>query len=244
MKLRLARLTVAGGFAATLVAATASCSYLPRAQEAGVQAAAPPMRPAPVRPAPTRIVQLSFGQNAYFAACAEPACPSLTPKTLPGPVTQPVAAAASDRSALVNPAGPATDLAPPAPTRAASVPASASGADSADTHILLTFPFGSASLTPESRQTLRRSLRLARESDRIVISGRTDSVGPEDINQQLALARALAVRDFIRDAVPDLPNVIAIDAKGRCCFIAPNDDETGRSRNRRVEVVFTSAGVM
>ena len=110
--------------------------------------------------------------------------------------------------------------------------------------ILLTFPFGSAALTAESRQTLRRSLRLARESDRIVISGRTDSVGPDEVNQQLALARALAVRNFIRDAVPDLPNVIAIDAKGRCCFIASNDDESGRSRNRRVEVVFTSMGVM
>lgn len=234
MNLCLARLTVAGGFAATLVAATASCSSLPRAQEAGVQAAAPPIRPAPMHPAPLRIVQLSFGQDAYFAACAEPACPSLTPKTLPGPVTRPVAAAASDRSARVIPAGAATDPAPPAPTRTGS----------ADTHILLTFASGSATLTPESRQTLRRSLRLARESDRIVISGRTDSVGPEDINQQLALARALAVRNFIRDAVPDLPNVIAIDAKGRCCFIAPNDDETGRSLNRRVEVVFTSSGVM
>jgi outer membrane protein OmpA-like peptidoglycan-associated protein len=87
-------------------------------------------------------------------------------------------------------------------------------------------------------------MRLARESDRIVISGRTDSVGPEEFNQQLALARAMAVRNFIRDAVPDLPNVIAIDAKGRCCFIASNDDEGGRSRNRPVEVVFTSSGVM
>ena len=117
-------------------------------------------------------------------------------------------------------------------------------ADPTDTHILLSFPFGSAALTAESRQTLRRSLRLARESDRIVISGRTDSVGPDEVNQQLALARALAVRNFIRDAVPDLPNVIAIDAKGRCCFVASNDDESGRSRNRRVEVVFTSMGVM
>jgi outer membrane protein OmpA-like peptidoglycan-associated protein len=131
-----------------------------------------------------------------------------------------------------------------APPRAAAAPASAPRADPADTHILLTFPFGSAALTAESRQTLRRSLRLARESDRIVISGRTDSVGPDEVNQQLALARALAVRNFIRDAVPDLPNVIAIDAKGRCCFVASNDDESGRSRNRRVEVVFTSMGVM
>ena len=69
-------------------------------------------------------------------------------------------------------------------------------------------------------------------------------MGSDEVNQKLALARALAVRNYIRDAVPDLPNVIVIDAKGRCCFIAPNDSEGGRSKNRRVEVVFLSTGVM
>lgn len=239
MNSRLTRVAVAAGIASTLVVATASCSYLPRAEEAQVQAST-----APARPAPLRIVQLNFGQDAYFAACAEPACPSLTPKTLSGSMTQPVAAAISVTATKFVPAALAPALAPSVPSRAPSVPASAPRWNPADTHILLAFPFGSATLTAESRQTLRRSLRLARESDRIVISGRTDSVGSEEVNQQLALARALAVRNFIRDAVPELPSVIAIDAKGRCCFIAPNDDESGRSRNRRVEVVFTSSGVM
>jgi outer membrane protein OmpA-like peptidoglycan-associated protein len=237
MNLHLTRIAVACGFAVALVAATASCTFAPRAHEA--QAAT-----APARPAPLRIVQLSFGQNAYFAACAEPACPALTPKTLPGPAALPVAATATDLSSHGVAAAAAAEPSPLAPPRAAAAPASVPRSDPADTHILLTFPFGSAALTAESRQTLRRSLRLARESDRIVISGRTDSVGPDEVNQQLALARALAVRNFIRDAVPDLPNVIAIDAKGRCCFVASNDDESGRARNRRVEVVFTSMGVM
>ena len=237
MNLRLTRIAVAWGFAVVLVAATASCAVVPRAPEAQAQTTS-------VRPAPLRIVQLSFGQDAYFAACAEPACPSLTPKTLPGPAALPVAATGTELSTQGLAASMAVQPSPSAPPRAAAVPASAPRTDSADTHILLTFPFGSASLTAESRQTLRRSLHLARQSDRIVISGRTDSVGTAEVNQQLALARALAVRNFIRDAVPDLPNVIAIDAKGRCCFIAPNDDESGRSRNRRVEVVFTSMEVM
>ncbi len=241
MNLRLTRIAVACGFAVALVAATASCTFAPRAHETQAQAQA---ATAPARPAPLRIVQLSFGQNAYFAACAEPACPALTPKTLPGPAALPVAATATDLSSRGVAVGAAVEPSPLTPPRAAAAPASAPRADPADTHILLTFPFGSAALTAESRQTLRRSLRLARESDRIVISGRTDSVGPDEVNQQLALARALAVRNFIRDAVPDLPNVIAIDAKGRCCFVASNDDESGRSRNRRVEVVFTSMGVM
>lgn len=239
MKLRLTRLAMATGFAGTMLLATASCSHRPRTAEAST-----PTIAAQVRPAPLRIAQMSFGPNAYFAACAEPACPSPTPKTLPGPAARPVAAAASEVVAQ-SIAAPAAADSPSAiePVKSSTVsPRPAPGA--ADTHILLTFAFGSAALTTESRQVLRRSLRLARESDRIVISGRTDSVGPEEVNQQLALARAMAVRNFIRDAVPDLPNVIAIDAKGRCCFIASNDDEGGRSRNRRVEVVFTSSGVM
>lgn len=214
MNLRLTRIAVACGFAVVLVAATASCSVVPRSPEAQAQAT-------PVRAAPLRIVQLSFGQNAYFAACAEPACPSLTPKTLPGPAALPVAATAIDLPGQSHPAAVAIEPSPSAPPRAAALPASAPRADSADTHILLNFPFGSAALTTESRQTLRRSLRLARESDRIVISGRTDSVGPNEVNQQLALARALAVRNFIRDAVPDLPNVIAIDAKGAAASSHP-----------------------
>jgi outer membrane protein OmpA-like peptidoglycan-associated protein len=239
MKLRLTRLAMATGFAGTMLLATASCSHRPRTAEAST-----PTIAAQVRPAPLRIAQMSFGPNAYFAACAEPACPSPTPKTLPGPAARPVAAAASEVVAQ-SIAAPAAADSPSAiePVKSSTVsPRPAPSA--ADTHILLTFAFGSAALTTESRQVLRRSLRLARESDRIVISGRTDSVGPEEVNQQLALARAMAVRNFIRDAVPDLPNVIAIDAKGRCCFIASNDDEDGRSRNRRVEVVFTSSGVM
>lgn len=239
MKLRLTRLAMATGFAGTMLLATASCSHRPRTAEASTLTIAAQMRPAPLR-----IAQMSFGPNAYFAACAEPACPSPTPKTLPGPAARPVAAAASEVVAQ-SIAAPAAADSPSAiePVKSSTVsPRPAPSA--ADTHILLTFAFGSAALTTESRQVLRRSLRLARESDRIVISGRTDSVGPEEVNQQLALARAMAVRNFIRDAVPDLPNVIAIDAKGRCCFIASNDDEGGRSRNRRVEVVFTSSGVM
>ena len=152
MNLRLTRIAVACGFAVALVAATASCSFPPRAHEAQAPAAT-----APARPAPLRIVQLSFGQNAYFAACAEPACPTLTPKTLPGPAALPVAATATDLSSRGVAVGAAVEPSLLAPPRAAAAPASAPRADPADTHILLTFPFGSAALTAESRQTLRRS---------------------------------------------------------------------------------------
>lgn len=228
MNVRLTRLAVALGFSGALVLSTASCSLLPRtANDQTVSSVAS-------RPAPLRVVQMNFGRDAYFAACAEPACPGVTQKTLPQPELR-------QQVALVTPAAPAPIVEPPASQPVAPKPARQKAEE---THILLTFPFASAALTDAAKDTLRRALPTARESDRIVISGRTDSVGSDEVNQKLALARALAVRNYIRDAVPDLPNVIAIDAKGRCCFIAPNDNEGGRSKNRRVEVVFLSAGVM
>ncbi len=232
MNVRLTRLAVALGFSGALVLSTASCSLLPRAaDDQGITSVAS-------RPAPLRVVQMSFGRDAYFAACAEPACPSVTQKTLPQPELRQQVALVS--APPPSPTPPAIVEPPPsqevAPKRARQ--------QAEETHILLTFPFGSAALTDTAKDTLRRALPTARESDRIVISGRTDSVGSDEVNQKLALARALAVRNYIRDAVPDLPNVISIDAKGRCCFIASNDNEGGRSKNRRVEVVFIAKEVM
>lgn len=232
MNVRLTRLAVALGFSGALVLSTASCSLLPRASDdQGVASVAS-------RPAPLRVVQMSFGREAYFAACAEPACPSVTQKTLPQPELR-------QQVALVT--APPPSPTPPAivePPPSQEVTPKRARQQAEETHILLTFPFASAALTDTAKDTLRRALPTARESDRIVISGRTDSVGSDEVNQKLALARALAVRNYIRDAVPDLPNVISIDAKGRCCFIASNDNEGGRSKNRRVEVVFLSTGVM
>jgi outer membrane protein OmpA-like peptidoglycan-associated protein len=79
-----------------------------------------------------------------------------------------------------------------------------------------------------------------RHSKRIVVAGRTDDLGSEELNQSLALARGLAVRDYLLDIDPQLPARIAIDARGRCCYVAPNDNERSRSRNRRVEVAYSS----
>lgn len=231
MNMRLTRLAVAIGFSGALVLSTASCSLLPRVAD---DQATPSVA---ARPAQLRVVQMNFGRDAYFAACAEPACPAVTQKTLPQ-------AELRQTVALVAPVQPAPAMAE-APSAATPAPVAKPVRPKAEeTHILLTFPFASAALTDSAKDTLRRALPTARESDRIVISGRTDSVGSDEVNQKLALARALAVRNYMRDAVPDLPNVISIDAKGRCCFIAPNDNEGGRSKNRRVEVVFLSTGVM
>ena len=128
----------------------------------------------------------------------------------------------------------------PVPSPAPSAPVQP--VDSAVFNIVVAFPFASAQLTAPARTALSASIRHARQSERIVISGRTDAVGNDQVNESLALARALSVRNYLRDQAPDLAAVISIDARGRCCFVAPNETEDGRSRNRRVEIAFFSQG--
>jgi len=116
----------------------------------------------------------------------------------------------------------AGDSAPTVPTRQATV----------------RFEFGSAGLSEESRRQLAKLLPVARDSSRIVIAGRTDNVGPEELNDRLALARAIAVREFLRDAIPDAAATIVISGKGNCCYMSSNETAAGRAENRRVNVVF------
>jgi outer membrane protein OmpA-like peptidoglycan-associated protein len=230
MTRRIAGLAVTASFAAALVLTNTSCAGLQpggTAKHDATQVA----RPAPRQ----RLVQLFFGRDAAFGVCAEPACPAVTPKTLATTTARPVvhSAPAMEHSSAAPP------VEAPPPPRA---PEPQVAAPPATRHVIVGFPFGSSELTTDAGHALGAAIPFARVSDRIIISGRTDSIGDQKINEKLALARAIAVRNFIRDQVPDLPNIIAIDAKGRCCFIATNDTQSGRAQNRRVEVVFTSQG--
>lgn len=180
------------------------------------------------------LAQLNFGQRARFAECVDPACPARTPKT--------IATASGPEAPRPEPA----TASPGVPVATAPLPAvravRPSAPTSADTQRLtLLFALGSTTLTGEHKARLRVALPDLQRSDRIVVAGRTDDLGSEALNQSLALARGLAVRDYLLDIDPQLPARIAIDARGRCCYVAPNDDEQSRSRNRRVEVAYVHA---
>ena len=190
-----------------------------------------------------RLAQFHFGREAAFGVCADPACPQLTRKTLAvaPAVVQPVALREPQPPALVP--TPISDAALSVSLpRAGETSAPSEQTDVAFARTVVNFPFASSALTSAARATLATAIRYARTSERIVISGRTDAVGDVESNEALALARALAVRNHFRDIAPDLAATIAIDAKGRCCFVASNADDAGRSKNRRVEIVFTSRG--
>jgi len=120
-----------------------------------------------------------------------------------------------------------------------ATPAATSLQPAAPRKLVLHFGTNSAVLTASHKALLGNAIRELRQADRIVIAGRTDDLGSEPLNEALALARALAIRDHMLDLAPDLPARIAIDAKGRCCYTAPNDSMAGRAQNRRVELAYT-----
>jgi phosphate transport system substrate-binding protein len=89
--------------------------------------------------------------------------------------------------------------------------------------------------------TLAQFLQFIRESKsarKLVLAGFTDSVGAIDKNMALSLERANAVRQALlrklRD--PRYARLIETRGYGPAIAVACNENETGRDKNRRVEV--------
>ena len=101
------------------------------------------------------------------------------------------------------------------------------------------FDFDKAEIRPESRPTLDEIAKFlkAEPSIAVVVAGHTDAKGAFDYNVDLSRRRAAAV-------VADLTTRHGIAAQrltpfgaGMAAPIAGNDDEAGRAKNRRVELV-------
>ena len=69
----------------------------------------------------------------------------------------------------------------------------------------------------------------------IDVIGHTDSVGPEEYNEQLSLRRATSVKNFLVEQGVD-GSIIDVSGKGESMPIASNSTSEGRAQNRRVEI--------
>jgi outer membrane protein OmpA-like peptidoglycan-associated protein len=77
---------------------------------------------------------------------------------------------------------------------------------------------------------------LTRYPDTLIrVEGHTDSVGSESFNMDLSVRRANAVRDLLAQRGV-FPGRIEALGFGESMPVATNDTETGRQRNRRVEI--------
>ena len=102
------------------------------------------------------------------------------------------------------------------------------------------FEFNSTQLRPEATLLLDKvgSALASEELDtfRFSIEGHTDDVGSNGYNRALSAQRAAAVQAYLIGlGVPR--DRLGTVGHGEDAPVAPNESETGRQRNRRVEVI-------
>ncbi len=102
------------------------------------------------------------------------------------------------------------------------------------------FDFGKASLDPvlSAPYMDRLALLLKDKTNKSVsLEGHTDSIGAENANLVLSVARAAAVRQALVERQVPEARITAV-GYGYAKPIAPNDSEAGRRLNRRVEIII------
>lgn len=117
-----------------------------------------------------------------------------------------------------------------------NVPKTVVGRRSYDIH----FNTGTATIAADSQrelEKLRNSLLVAGGTT-VEIHGHTDSQGNADANMHLSEARAFTVKKWLQSRYPkNFPDErMQVIAHGQTQPLAPNSDEKGRARNRRVEI--------
>lgn len=108
------------------------------------------------------------------------------------------------------------------------------------------FDFDKATIRPDARPQLDKLAELikAQAPPSTVIEGHTDTKGDDAYNQRLSDARAVAVRDYLIGVRTVDGTKLTTKGLGELRPVAPNataeggDDETGRQKNRRGEVIL------
>ena len=99
------------------------------------------------------------------------------------------------------------------------------------------FDFDRATLRREDLAIIDKDVLILKDwgNTKIEISGHTDSVGSDRYNMGLSLRRAHAVRDYLISKGIPASQLIATGF-GESDPVANNDTDTGRAKNRRVEL--------
>ena len=103
----------------------------------------------------------------------------------------------------------------------------------------LYFDTDKADLKPESTPSLDEIGKLLKSQPnlKVYIVGHTDNVGGFDYNMSLSQRRAKSVVDRLVQGYGIAPDRLKPVGAGLIAPVASNDDEAGRAKNRRVEIV-------
>jgi len=107
------------------------------------------------------------------------------------------------------------------------------------------FDTGSSTLRGAAREKLAKisGIVLAHPGLSLQVEGYTDSVGGDQMNQQLSERRADSVRDFLI-AQGVAGSSITAKGFGKADPVASNDTAEGRQKNRRVQLVVNGEAII
>ena len=146
--------------------------------------------------------------------CEEDACPKPTPKTVELSVPQ--------MAVVVKPADPDKPSEPQVTNKREPV--------------VVYFAFAKAIPVGDWKHALETIERQVTPSDSLLIKAYTDDVGSAQYNDRLARQRAEFVLSWLK--ARGVKNPIEVEARGKCCYVEPNDTDAGRAANRRAEIHF------
>ena len=106
------------------------------------------------------------------------------------------------------------------------------------------FDFNKAELKPESDTTLEEIAKMLKQtpSRKVLVVGHTDNVGTFEFNMDLSQRRAAAVVAALSSRFGITKSRLTPVGVSFASPVAPNADESGRAKNRRVELVDATEG--
>lgn len=214
---------------------------------AGCVSVAPPPQPrASLFPYPTTVgmQQVRGPDGEYFVPCnpcakpsqKTPAAGSLGDQRADAP-RSPAAVEPSPRDLAARQATPAAVPQALAAAPRSAAPSAATAAQAAAPEVMrlsVQFAFGEALMSRADRAALQRLAPTAKQAQTVVVKGGADSVGDVKANETLARARTAVVRSELEKLGVPAERIKASHCA--TCYVAPNDTEEGRRRNRRVDI--------
>jgi outer membrane protein OmpA-like peptidoglycan-associated protein len=101
----------------------------------------------------------------------------------------------------------------------------------------VSFDTGRSDIKSNFRPVLERFAQTLQDNPATTVNiiGHTDSTGGDEVNNPLSVDRAARTRDYLAQRGVS-PNRVMIDGRGEREPVASNDTDSGRARNRRVEI--------
>lgn len=101
------------------------------------------------------------------------------------------------------------------------------------------FDTGKSDIKPESEKAINSVAAFLKENPeiKVYIVGHTDNVGDYEMNQKLSRSRGESVKNYLVSKYQISATRLTGDGAGPICPVTSNDNEEGRTLNRRVEIV-------